>query len=111
MRLSTNEMIKIKSYFFKEGVCLVEDRTEDPHPDLGINSKEVMKMFKSLVSKGIARKTFVWRHAYYFITQAGIEMLKDEFCLEEEEFPLTHIDSTHPSRMEQVENVLAKADN
>lgn len=111
MRLSTDEMVKIKSYFFKEGVCLVEDRTEEPHPDLGINSKEVMKMFKSLVSKGIARRTFIWRHAYYFITKTGIDMLRKDLCLEEEDVPLTHMDSTRTRRVDQIENVIAKGNN
>lgn len=110
MRLTTDQMITIKSYFFREGVALVEDRSEEPHSDLEINSKEVMKFFKSLVSRGIARRQFVWKHAYFFITPTGISTLKEELSLEEEDCPVTHLDSTHSGRVEQVENVMAKGD-
>jgi len=61
-------MIKIKNYFFSKGVCLVEHKSYDLHPELQIINTEVAKYFKSLVSRGISRKIFVWRHAYHFIT-------------------------------------------
>ncbi|KRH94670.1 40s ribosomal protein s10 [Pseudoloma neurophilia] len=109
MRLSSDDMLKIKMYFFNEGVCLVEDRSDEPHPELNICNNEVKKMFKSLVSRGIARKVFVWRHSYFFLTPAGIDMLREELCLEEQDMPRTHVDTTH-GRMEQVENVIAKGE-
>lgn len=84
MRLTTDEMVQMKNYFFSEGVCLVEDNKEELHPELKLKNGEVMKFFKSLVSKGIARREFVWKHAYYFITPAGISMLRDELCLKKQ---------------------------
>lgn len=108
MRLTTDEMLKIKEYFFREGVALVEDKTTELHDDLQINSHEVMKMFKSLVSKGIARKVFVWRHAYFFITTAGIDILKEELVKEEEEMPITHVDGTNHNYNDRIENVMGK---
>lgn len=104
MRLTTDQMIKIKNYFFSKGVCLVEHKSYDLHPELQIINTEVAKYFKSLVSRGISRKIFVWRHAYHFITPAGIETLREELCLDEDELPETHRDSVAP--MEKVENVL-----
>merc|ERR1712025_1108614 len=107
MKLSTDEQLTIKKYFFNEGVALVEDKSQDLHPDMEIKNTEVMKMFTSLVSKGIATKQFCWRHAYFSITNPGIETLREELCLTEEDWPATHQDSTM-QRMETVENVIAK---
>lgn len=93
MKLTREEMLTIKKYFFREGVCLVEEKSGQIHPELEINDKEVMKFMISLVSKGFARKQFVWRHAYFFITDDGIDALKKDLSLDENEMPATHLES------------------
>ncbi|ELQ76675.1 40s ribosomal protein s10 [Trachipleistophora hominis] len=93
MNLTRDEMLTIKKYFFREGVCLVEEKSNQPHPELEINDKQVMKFMTSLVSKGLARKQFNWRHAYFFITDEGIDALKKDLSLEDNEMPLTHLET------------------
>lgn len=95
MKLSRQEIITMKRYFFTEGVALVEDKCTTLHPELNIREDEVMKLFISLVSRGIARKHFVWRHAYFFITDEGIDMLKNELALENNDRPATHQETTN----------------
>lgn len=107
MKLSTDQMIQIERYFFKEGCALVEARSEELHDTLKIKNSELRKFFRSLCSKGIAREQFVWRHAYYFLTTAGISILREKLYLSEEDLPQTHQDSA-TARIDRVENVVSK---
>lgn len=93
MKLSREQILKIKTYFFDEGVCLVEDKTEKLHPELNIKEDELMKCMNSFVSRGMARKQFVWRHAYFFITDDGIKVLRDNLCYDSNRMPITHCET------------------
>jgi len=89
MRIETREIVLINEYLAKEGVICVEDSLAN-HKALEISNKTIMSYIKTLVSKGYVKKTFVWKHAYIRLTDEGFVWLKEHFCLEDNELPLTH---------------------
>ena len=80
------------SYLFKEGVCVVKKDTISPtHPHIeGPTNLEVLMLMKSLESRGYVRITFSWQYNYCYLTDEGIEYLREYLALPAEIVPATH---------------------
>ena len=80
------------SYLFKEGVCVVKKDTASPtHPHIeGPTNLEVLMLMKSLESRGYVRITFSWQYNYCYLTEEGIEYLREYLALPAEIVPATH---------------------
>ena len=80
------------AYLFKEGVLVVKKDTRSPtHPAIeGPTNLEVLMLMKSLESRGYVRITFNWQYNYCYLTDEGIEYLRQYLALPVEIVPNTH---------------------
>ena len=81
----------VYQYLFKEGVLVVKkDCYAAKHSDeIDIPNLEVMAIGKSFKSKGYCKETFNWQYYYYYLTNEGIEYLRQYLALPEDIVPAT----------------------
>ena len=92
MFIPKQNRIAVFSYLFKEGVCVVKkDTVSTTHPHIeGPSNLEVLMLMKSLESRGLIRITFSWQYNYCYLTEEGIEYLRNYLALPPEIVPNTH---------------------
>lgn len=88
-----SDLKTIYEFIFRDGVIVVQKSDKHPlsvHPEIqGVSNLKVICAMASLKSKGCVRETFVWKHAYYFLTNEGIQYLRDYLHLLPEIIPKT----------------------
>merc|ERR1712055_1194030 len=91
--------VAIYEHLFKEGVMVAEKDFHAPkHPELEtIPNLHVIKACQSLKSKGMVTEQFAWRHYYWYLTNEGIQYLRDFLHLPPEIVPATLRKATKPS--------------
>lgn len=69
----------IYEYLFKEGVMVAKkDFVSPKHPHLpSVTNLQVIKTMQSLKSRGYVKEQFAWRHYYWYLTNEGIQYLRD----------------------------------
>ena len=80
---------KILRYFFENGVLVVSANNAGIHEELEVLNIYVFQLGRSFVNKGFAKKQYAWTHAYYTLTDKGIEWLRGYFGLPPQAAPLT----------------------
>jgi predicted transcriptional regulator len=82
----------VYSHLFKEGVMVASDEPNlAKHMELeNIPNLQVLKLMESLTSRGLVRKTYTWKHHYWFLTNEGITYLREYLNLPEMIVPNTH---------------------
>jgi len=82
--------IAIYSYLFKEGVLSCQKDVKKPtHHEMDLPNLHVVKAMLSLKSRGYVREVFNWQWHYFFLTDAGIQYLKEYLHLPEDVVPAT----------------------
>jgi small subunit ribosomal protein S10e len=78
-------------YFLIEGTLVAKkDFNADKHSDaLPIPNLEVLLLLRSFKSKGFVKETFNWQYYYYYLTNEGIEYLRQYLALPAEIVPAT----------------------
>lgn len=67
------------------------------HPEIeGVSNLEVIKLMQSMKSKEYVSERYAWRHYYWFLTDSGIEFLREYLGLPSEIVPATLKKSTRP---------------
>lgn len=91
MLISKKNRLAILSYLFKEGVVVAKkDYALKTHPDIPEASNlEVIKLMTSLTSRELVSSRFSWKHYYWFLTDEGIEYLRETLHLDAEMVPNT----------------------
>ena len=91
MLMPKKNRVKIYEYLFKEGVCVAKkDFNLKSHPELeGVPNPHVRKACQSATSKGRVKEQFAWRHYYWYLTNEGIEHLREVLHLPAEIVPAT----------------------
>merc|ERR1719412_2329726 len=81
----------ILTHLFKEGVLTVaKDPRKDKHDDITeVRNLKVYMVCRSLTSKGYLMEKFNWQWHYYFLTNEGIEYLREVLHLPPQVFPST----------------------
>lgn len=70
---------------------------QHPEKDLeGVSNLEVIKLMQSLKSKEYVTERYAWRHFYWFLTDSGIEYLREYLNLPAEVVPATLMKSNRP---------------
>jgi len=59
------------------------------NPDFGCPNIYIMNLMKSMKSRGYIKETFVWHHFYWYLTNEGIEYLREYLSLPGEIVPDT----------------------
>ena len=89
-------------YLFREGVMVAKnDFGLAKHPELEVEvpNLQVIKMLQSLCSRGYVTKQFSWNYYYYYLTNEGIEYLRDYLHLPAEVVPNTLKKAARPQRL------------
>eukprot|EP00158_Paraphelidium_tribonemae_P000685 Partr_v1_DN23157_c0_g1_i1_m43938 putative Ribosomal protein len=81
----------ICQHLFKEGVMVAKkDYNAPSHPELTtIPNLQVIKALQSLESRGFVKTQFAWQYYYYFLTDAGIQYLREYLNLPADIVPAT----------------------
>merc|ERR1719198_1414673 len=81
----------ILEHLFKEGVmCVKKDPKACRHNELeDIPNLHVMMVLKSLASRNMVMEKFNWQWYYYFLTNEGIDYLREVLNLPPQVFPST----------------------
>ena len=95
MLIPKKNRIEIYKYLFREGVLYAEKDFNLPkHPSVDVPNLQVIKLMQSLKSKEFVTEQFAWRHYYWFLTNEGIEHLREYLNLPSEIVPNTLKKST-----------------
>ena len=86
----------ILSYLFKEGVLVAKKDTRSRHPEIDVPNLFVIKSMMSLKSRQFVTETFNWNHYYWYLTNEGIEYLREFLHLPAEIVPATWKKRTVP---------------
>eukprot|EP00088_Acartia_fossae_P009835 TRINITY_DN1482_c0_g1_i1.p1 TRINITY_DN1482_c0_g1~~TRINITY_DN1482_c0_g1_i1.p1 ORF type:complete len:157 (-),score=67.83 TRINITY_DN1482_c0_g1_i1:85-555(-) len=91
MLMPKANLVSIYELLFKEGVMVAEKNTKAPkHPELEkVPNLHVIKALTSLKSRGYVKEQFCWRHYYWYLTNEGIQYLRDYLHLPNEIVPAT----------------------
>merc|ERR1719478_1931425 len=80
----------ILEHLFKEGVIVCKKDGKAPkHNELDVPNLHVMMLMKSLTSRDYVKEKFNWQWYYYFLTNEGIEYLREILHLPAQVFPST----------------------
>ena len=95
---------------FNDGVIFVKkDSKLKEHRDFnGISNLHVMMITKSLHSKGYLTEKYNWGYHYYFLSDEGVEFLRDYLHLDASAFPETHISKTGKGQDEEADEKPAR---
>uniref|UniRef100_A0A7S0HMZ6 Plectin/eS10 N-terminal domain-containing protein n=1 Tax=Phaeocystis antarctica TaxID=33657 RepID=A0A7S0HMZ6_9EUKA len=98
MLISKKNRLAILSYLFKEGVvCAKKDFNLPKHPEIEASNLEVIKLMTSLTSRDLVSSRFSWNYYYWFLTDEGIEYLREYLHLPADTVPNTLKKSTKPA--------------
>merc|ERR1712154_444620 len=90
MLIPKKDRVMIYEYLFKEGVLVSKkDPFAAKHPEIECKNLHVMKALTRLKSKGFVREQFAWRHYYWYLTNEGIQYLREFLHLPAEIVPAT----------------------
>jgi len=90
MLIPKKNRILVYKYLFNEGVlCAKKDETAPKHGNIEVPNLYVLKLMQSLKSRGYVRENFSWQWHYWYLTNEGIEYLRDYLHLSEEVVPAT----------------------
>ncbi|PNH11632.1 40S ribosomal protein S10-2, partial [Tetrabaena socialis] len=89
---------EVYKYLFKEGVLQAEkDYNLPEHAEIpGVPNLQVIKLMQSFKSKELVTERFSWRHYYWFLTNKGIDYLREYLNLPSEIVPATLKKSNRP---------------
>ncbi|EAX90072.1 Plectin/S10 domain containing protein [Trichomonas vaginalis G3] len=80
---------RILRYLFENGVLCVSDIQSATHEELDCLNIYPYQIGRAFVTKGFCIKTYAWSHAYYTLTDKGIEYLRNYFGLPANAAPAT----------------------
>merc|ERR1712088_648059 len=91
MGMSKKNRVAIYEQLFNEGVLVaLKDSHAPKHPEIpDVPNLQVIKALTSLKSRGYVREQFAWRHYYWYLTNEGIQYLRDYLHLPPEIVPST----------------------
>ncbi|KAJ3106623.1 hypothetical protein HDU97_005988 [Phlyctochytrium planicorne] len=82
-------------YLFQEGVLVAKKDFNAPkHADIDVANLYVIKALQSMESRGLVKVRFSWQYYYYYLTEKGIEYLREYLHLPAAIVPRTHIKTT-----------------
>ncbi len=84
------DRVAIYEYLFTEGVMVAQKNTMPiQHPKLAVPNLHVIKALQSLTSRGLVTERFAWQYYYWYLTNEGIEYLREFLHLPKDVVPST----------------------
>ena len=96
MLMPKKNRVAIYEYLFTEGVIVAEHNFEIEHPKVKVPNLHVVKALQTLQSKGLVKENYAWRHHYWYLTNEGVEYLREFLHLPSEIVPSTWRKPTRP---------------
>jgi len=97
MFITKKHRLEVYSSIFSEGVLIVKKEVyKAKHDYLEVPNLVVMNLMKSFKSKGYVRETYNWRYFYYYLTDSGVNHLREVLHL-----PSVTVPETHKERPEE----------
>merc|ERR1711977_547392 len=100
MLVPKKDRLIIYRYLFKEGVMVAKkdcNKAKHDDPELPVRNIYVIKLLTSLKSRGYVTEKFSWQWYYWYLTNEGIEYLREYLNLPEEVVPNTLKKSSRPA--------------
>jgi small subunit ribosomal protein S10e len=80
----------IYEYLIEKGVIVAKKDFTCKHPHVKeVPNLHVIKALQSLKSRGFVKEQFAWRHYYWYLTNEGIQHLRDYLHLPSQALPET----------------------
>merc|ERR1711988_432112 len=92
MLVPKSDRLTVYKYLFKEGVMVAKKDCNKPKhddPELPVKNIYVIKLLTSLKSRGYVTEKFSWQWYYWYLTNEGIEYLREYLHLPAEIVPAT----------------------
>eukprot|EP00668_Euglena_longa_P014242 GGOE01018220.1.p1 GENE.GGOE01018220.1~~GGOE01018220.1.p1 ORF type:complete len:152 (-),score=19.28 GGOE01018220.1:117-572(-) len=89
MLVSKKNREEVYQYLFKEGVMVAKKEPGSKHPKMDVSNLVVIELMRGFTSKGFVKEQYAWRHYYWFLTNEGIEYLRQYLHLPAEIVPST----------------------
>merc|ERR1711924_505989 len=92
MLVPKSDRLIVYKYLFKEGVMVAKKDCNKPKhddPELPVKNIYVIKLLTSLKSRGYVTESFSWQWYYWYLTNEGIEYLREYLHLPSEIVPAT----------------------
>ncbi|XP_063780809.1 plectin [Pseudophryne corroboree] len=90
MLMPLDRLRAIYEILFRDGVMVAknDERPQSRHAEVpGVTNLQVTRALGSLKSRGFVRETFVWKHCYWYLTNEGIDYLRQYLHLPPEIVP------------------------
>ncbi|XP_075703768.1 plectin isoform X4 [Rhinoderma darwinii] len=90
MLMPRDRLRAIYEIIFRDGVMVAknDERPQSRHAEVsGVTNLQVTKAMGSLKSRGFVRETFAWKHCYWYLTNEGIDYLRQYLHLPPEIVP------------------------
>merc|ERR1711998_641973 len=100
MLVPKKDRLTIYRYLFKEGVMVAKKDCNKPKhddPELPVRNLYIIKLLTSLKSRGYVTESFSWQWYYWYLTNEGIEYLREYLHLPAEIVPATLKQSRRPA--------------
>merc|ERR1712164_160267 len=100
MLVPKKDRLTVYRYLFKEGVMVAKKDCNKPKhdgPELPVKNIYVIKLLTSLKSRGYVTEKFSWQWYYWYLTNEGIEYLREYLHLPAEIVPATLKKTTRPA--------------
>merc|ERR1711998_551623 len=100
MLVPKKDRLIIYRYLFKEGVMVAKKDVNKEvldDPELPVRNIYVVKLLTSLKSRGYVTERFSWQWYYWYLTNEGIEYLREYLHLPQEIVPNTLKKSNRPA--------------
>jgi len=90
MIIKKKEKKQVYTQLFKDGLLVVKkEKKFFLEKEVELDSIVVIKLLKSLVSKGFVKETFCWKYYYFVLNDRGIEFLRNYLQIPPNVIPLT----------------------
>merc|ERR1712080_581498 len=100
MLVPKKDRLTVYRYLFKEGVMVAKKDCNKPKhddPELPVKNIYVIKLLTSLKSRGYVTESFSWQWYYWYLTNEGIEYLREYLHLPAEIVPATLKKTSRPA--------------
>merc|ERR1711966_360416 len=97
MLVPKKDRLTVYRYLFKEGVMVAKkdvNKAKHDDPELPVRNLYVIKLLTSLKSRGYVTESFSWQWFYWYLTNEGIEYLREYLHLPSDVVPKTLQQST-----------------
>lgn len=90
MLMSKDNRKAIYTYLLEKGVIVAKKDYTSQHPHVKeVPNLHVIKALQSMKSRGYVKEQFAWRHYYWYLTNEGIQYLRDYLHLSSQVLPET----------------------